>query len=301
MGCAISPIASSRLQAAIRWSYDLLTPAARQAALRHASVFRGGFTAAALEAVTDSPVRAEINELREANLVRRQARTVRAAGARAGLRSDYWTRRGRAGAAASPRPFAGRHSGDRRLTRAAPGELAASLLADHANLREAAEDAIEAGDESAVWPSLSAPSDVAGRDAAPGGPGARRRLLDRFEIPGDREVALVRAVAYLDYSPTAKIWHRRLAAVAARIGDHEALAVATGNLFGQALNARDTEEMRQLRPGLLALLTPEASARSRGWDQLLPRARRLCGRDARRSVRARDAQRRVGSARSATR
>jgi hypothetical protein len=55
------------------------------------------------------------------------------------------------------------------------------------------------------------------------------------------------------------------AAVAARIGDHEALAVATGNLFGQVLNARDTEEMRRLRPGLLALLTLEASARSRGW------------------------------------
>ncbi len=91
------------------------------------------------------------------------------------------------------------------------------------------------------------------------------RLLDRFEVPGHQEVALVRAVAYLDYSPTAKTWHRRLASVAARIGDHEALAMATGNLFAQALNARDVEEMRRLRPELLVLLTPEASARARGW------------------------------------
>ena len=37
--------------------------------------------------------------------------------------------------------------------------------------------------------------------------------------------------------------------------------MATGNLFGQALNARDREEMRRLRPALLALITPEASAR----------------------------------------
>src|SRR4029077_12661237 len=67
------------------------------------------------------------------------------------------------------------------------------------------------------------------------------------------------------YSPTAKTWHRRLASVAARIGDREALAMATGNLFGQALNARDLEAMRELRPELLAQLTPEASPRARGW------------------------------------
>jgi hypothetical protein len=91
------------------------------------------------------------------------------------------------------------------------------------------------------------------------------RLLDRFEIPGEEEVALIRAVAYLDYGPTAKAWHQRLASAAARIGDHEALTMATGNLFAQALNARDLEAMRELRPELTALLTDEASARARGW------------------------------------
>jgi hypothetical protein len=140
------------------------------------------------------------------------------------------------------------------------------MLADHANVREAAEDAITAGDEdAAVTLALgSRPMWLAGmlRQEAQE---LAERLLDRFEIPGDREVALLRAAAYLDYSPTAKTWNRRLASAAARIGDHEALAMATGNLFGQALNARDLEAMRELRPQLLAQLTPEASARSRGW------------------------------------
>jgi hypothetical protein len=91
------------------------------------------------------------------------------------------------------------------------------------------------------------------------------RLLDQFSIPGAKEVALLRAVAFLDYSPSAKAWHRRLAARAAEIGDQEALAMATGNLFGQALNARDRDEMSRLRPELIALITPETSDRALGW------------------------------------
>lgn len=264
------PDRQQSMQAAIRWSYDLLTPEARRV-LRHGSVFRGGFTAAALEAVTGGPVSSEIDELLEANLVRRQAEgrgelleLVRAFG------SDELHQEGEDDVA---------HARHRRYfaefvtpsiatfdSGAAPGELAGPLMTDHANLREAAEDAIAAGDEeAAVTLALgSRPLWLAGmlRQEAQE---LAERLLDRFEIPGDREVALVRAVAYLDYSPTAKLWHRRLASVAARIGDHEALTMATGNLFGQALNARDLEAMRQLRPALAALLTPEASARSRGW------------------------------------
>lgn len=91
------------------------------------------------------------------------------------------------------------------------------------------------------------------------------RLLERLPIPIDREVPLLQAVAFLDYSPAAKDWHRRLASRAAEIGDHEALVTATGNLFGQALNARDRDEMRRLRPELLALITPETSAKGLGW------------------------------------
>jgi predicted ATPase/DNA-binding SARP family transcriptional activator len=265
------PDRQQSLQAAIRWSYDLLTPRARLA-LRHASVFRGGFTAQALETVTaDGPVRAEIDELLEASLVRRQAdgrgellELVRAFAAeelRTGGEDEPARARHRRYFADLVTPGITAFDGGE-----APGELAASMLADHANVREAAEDAITAGDEdAAVTLALgSRPMWLAGmlRQEAQE---LAERLLDRFEIPGDREVALLRAAAYLDYSPTAKTWNRRLASAAARIGDHEALAMATGNLFGQALNARDLEAMRELRPQLLAQLTPEASARSRGW------------------------------------
>jgi predicted ATPase/DNA-binding SARP family transcriptional activator len=264
------PDRQQSLQAAIRWSYDLLTPRARRA-LCHASVFRGGFTAAALEAVTGGPVRTEIDELLEASLVRRQAEgrgelleLVRAFASeelRADGEDDEARARHRRYFADRVTPAIAAFDGGE-----APGELAASMLADHANVREAAEDAVAAGDQdAAVTLALgSRPMWLAGMLRQEAQEFAER-LLDRFEIPGHQEVALVRAVAYLDYSPTAKGWHRRLGAVAARIGDHEALAMATGNLFAQALNARDTEEMRRLRPDLLALLTREASARSRGW------------------------------------
>ncbi|HTU97023.1 MAG TPA: BTAD domain-containing putative transcriptional regulator [Solirubrobacteraceae bacterium] len=264
------PDRQQSLQSAIRWSYDLLTPAARRT-LRHASVFRGGFTTAALEAVTAGTARAEIDELLEASLVRRQgdgrgellelvrafaAEELHAGGedreARARHR-DYFAQLVTPAIAA----FDGGES---------PGELAASMVADHANVREAAEDAITAGDqEAAVTLALgSRPMWLAGmlRQEAQE---LADRLLERFDIPGEDEVAIVRAAAYLDYSPTAKMWHRRLAAAAGRIGDHEALAMATGNLFGQALNGRDLEAMRELRPELLAQLTPEASPRARGW------------------------------------
>jgi predicted ATPase len=264
------PDRQQSLQAAIHWSYDLLTPGARHA-LRHASVFRGGFTAAALEAVSARPVGPEINELLETSLVRRQAEgrgelleLVRAFASdalrEAGEEAEARARHRRYFAEFVMPAIVAFDGGE------APGELAASMLADHANVREAAENAVASGDQdAAVTLALgSRPMWLAGmlRQEAQE---LAERLLDRFEIPGDREVALVRAVAYLDYSPTATAWNRRLAAVASRIGDHEALAVATGNLFGQACNARDTEAMRQLRPQLLALLTPEASARSRGW------------------------------------
>ena len=237
-------------------------------------MFLGGFTAPALEAVAaDGPVRAELDELLEASLVRRQAdgrfellELVRAFAAgrvarRAARMQPARARHRRYFADLVTPGIAAFDDGE------APGELAASMLADHANVREAAEDAID-GRRRGGRRRARARARV-----RCGSPGMLRqeahelaeRLLDRFEIPGDQEVALLRAVAYLDYSPTAKTWNRRLASAAARIGDHEALALATGNLFGQALNARDLDAMRELRPQLLALITPEASARSRGW------------------------------------
>jgi hypothetical protein len=92
------------------------------------------------------------------------------------------------------------------------------------------------------------------------------RLLARFAVSGADEVTLLRAVAFVNgFGPSARDWNSRLAEVAARIDDREALATATGNLFGQALNARDRGEMARLRPALLALLRPGTSTRALGW------------------------------------
>jgi hypothetical protein len=126
-------------------------------------------------------------------------------------------------------------------------------LADHANLRGALEGAIDVGDqESAIALGLGMrPLWIAGtlrREAQE----LTDRLLDRFSVPGAEQVALLRAVSYLDYGPSASGWHRRLAAAAAEAGDQEALTVATGNLFGLALNTRDRDEIRRLRPSLIA-------------------------------------------------
>jgi predicted ATPase/DNA-binding SARP family transcriptional activator len=265
------PARQQTLQATIQWSYDLLTPGAQEL-LRSAGVFLDGFTLPALEAVADRPVGSEIDELLEASLVRRQTGDGRyellelvRAFALDHLRltehvSEQRLRHRRYFAAdVAPAGTAFDDGG-------APGELAAPLLADHANLRAALEDAIETGDQ----PSATAlalglrPLWIAGtlrREAQE----FADRLLDRFSMPAEQEVALLRAVAYLDYGPTASSWHRRLAAVATEIGDQEALTVATGNLFGLALNARDRNEMRRLRPSLIALITPDTSPKSAGW------------------------------------
>ncbi len=265
------PARQQTLQATIQWSYDLLTPGAQEL-LRSAAVFLDGFTLAALEAVADRPVGSEIDELLEASLVRRQTgdgryellelvRAFALDNLRLTERASVQRLRHRRYFAAHVAP-----AGTAFDDGGAPGELAAPLLADHANLRAALEDAIEMGDQ----PSATAlalglrPLWIAGtlrREAQE----FADRLLDRFSMPGEQAVALLRAVAYLDYGPTASSWHRRLAAVANEIGDQEALTVATGNLFGLALNARDRNEMRRLRPSLIALITPDTSPKSAGW------------------------------------
>ncbi len=265
------PDRQQTLEATIRWSYDLLSESTR-AVLRGAAVFLGGFTLPALQEVTGIPARAATDELLDAALVRRQGEEGRLE-LRVLVRAfalDELHTVGRAGDAHARHRqyFAGlvAPASDAFDAGGAPGDIAAPLLADHANLRTALEDAIQSGDQ----PSAQAlglglrPLWLAGM-LRQEGQELVDRLLDRFSLPGDKEVALLRAVAFLDYSPSAKSWHRRLAARAAEIGDQEALAMATGNLFGQALNARDRDEMRLLRPQLQALITTEASARSLGW------------------------------------
>jgi predicted ATPase/DNA-binding SARP family transcriptional activator len=257
------------LRATISWSYDLLTSSAQEV-LRAAGAFLGGFTPAALEAVIGRPLGNDLVELREANLVRRQSEDGRfellelvRAFAREQSRDP--------GEAAA---IDGRHR--RYFSQLVPsagvsfdagtavGQLSASLRADHANFRGAFVSAVEAGDqESATALALGLrPLWIAGNLRQESSEFAER-LLERFAVPGDAELALLRIVAALE--PPAGRWQRRFVDRAAELGDKEALGVGTTQLFADAISADDRAEMDRLRPILLSLISPEASQLVLGW------------------------------------
>ena len=266
------PDRQQSLGTTIRWSCDLLTSPAREL-LRGAGAFLGGFDAAALAATVGRPAGLELDELLEASLIRRQADGLRFEMlelVRAFALGEL-TRSGELEAArARHREFFARQvtgASEALDAGTSPGECAAPLLADHANIRAALENAIDVGDE----PSATAlalglrPVWFAGllRQEAQE---LVDRLLERFSIPARQEIALLRAISFVEgFTPGASKWTRRLAERADELGDHEALATAIGNLFGRAINARDREEMSRMRPMLLALITPEASAGALGW------------------------------------
>jgi predicted ATPase/DNA-binding SARP family transcriptional activator len=266
------PDRQQTLEATMKWSYDLLTPSA-QTVLRAAGAFLGGFTLEALEAVTGRSVPSELDELVQASLIRRQAdgerfellELVRA------FARDMLEGCGEGSV------LAARHRGyfaDRVAPAsqsfddgAAPGEVAAPLLADHANVRAALEDAVHSGDQDAVARLALGlrPVWLAGmlRQEAQE---LVARVLDDVAVPGDVEIALLRSVGFLEgFTPEFSAWNRRLAKRAGELGDLDALATATGNQFGRALNARDRDEMSRLRPGLLASIAPESSPKALGW------------------------------------
>ncbi len=266
------PDRQQTLQATIRWSYELLDPGAQEV-LRCAGLFLGGFAQPALDAVVGRTSGSQLDELLDASLVRRQGddgrfellELVRAFALEelAGSDQESDTRRRHrqffvAQVTSSIEAF---DSGT------APGEVAAPLLADHANLRAALTDAVTAGDQNAalelalglrpVWFAgmLRQESEE-----------LVDNLLDRFSVPEDKEIALLRAVAFLEgFGIGTDGWNRRLATRAAEVGDQETLATATCNLFGQAQNRRNREEMKRLRPTLEGLIRPETSAKTLGW------------------------------------
>ncbi|MGN6870178.1 MAG: BTAD domain-containing putative transcriptional regulator [Solirubrobacteraceae bacterium] len=266
------PDRQQSLATTIRWSYDLLTPQAREV-FRCTGVFLGGLDGAALSAVVGRPLGAELDELLETSLVRRQA-GVRRFELLELVRAFALGELERAGELAPARArhreyFAGCAARASKALDAgtSPGESAAPLRADHANVRAALDSALDAGDESsvialalglrAVWFAGMLRQEAQELVA---------RTLERFPIPPESEIALLRAVSFVEgFTPGASAWTRRLVARAAERGDHEARATATGNHFGRALNARDHDDMRRLRPMLLAVLTPEASAAALGW------------------------------------
>lgn len=266
------PDRQQTLTATIRWSFDLLSPEA-QSLLRSASVFLGGFTVPALDAVAGQPAAALLDELLDASLVRRHGDNgrfelldlVRAfAGEELQDRGEDEAAR-----ATHRRYFAGYVAEASRKFDAgdAPGEVAGPLRADHANLRTALEDALADRDaDSAVALALGLrPLWLAGM-ARQESQELGGRLLDLFSIPDEQEISLLGAIAFLEgFTPSESAWNRRLVARAGECGDTEALATATGNLFGRALNGRDQAEMRRLKPTLQALITPEATPRTLGW------------------------------------
>jgi predicted ATPase/DNA-binding SARP family transcriptional activator len=266
------PDRQQSLRGTISWSYELLSPAARQL-LRAAGVFLGGFDTAAVEHTAGRPAAGELDELLEASLVRRQAggrrfellELVRA------FALDELAQTGEVDEARRLHRefFAERVAAASRALDAgtSPGESAAPFLADHANLRAALENAIEVRDQrSAVALALGLrPLWFAGM-LRQEGQELVGRMLERFSLAPAQEIALLRAVSFLEgFTPSASAWTRRLVARASELGDREALAMATGNLFGRAVNARDRDEMLRLRPSLLEVITPEASAQALGW------------------------------------
>jgi predicted ATPase/DNA-binding SARP family transcriptional activator len=266
------PDRQQSLGTTIRWSYDLLTPAAQEV-LRIAGAFIGGVDAAALEATAGRAVGNECDELLETSLIRRQGdgerfellELVRVfAASELGHAGELEQARARHRAYFAEYVAPANHALD---AGASPGESAALILPEHANIRAALEDAIEAGDtQSATALALGLrPLWFAGmlRQESQELVG---RLLERLPISPECEIALLRAVSFVEgFSPSVSAWTRRLADRAAELGHQEALAMALGNLFGRAMNARDRDEMRRMRPMLLALLTPEASLQSLGW------------------------------------
>jgi hypothetical protein len=148
-----------------------------------------------------------------------------------------------------------------------PGEVAAPLIAEHANLRAALDDAIDGADsESAVGLALGLRplwwSAFLQREAEE----LIERVLDRFEVAGEHEIALLRAMAYLaGLGPTGRAMSERLAARAVELNDTEALTDALCNLFSAAINDRDLDEIGRLKPALLELLTHDIPVRGVGY------------------------------------
>ncbi len=271
------PERQQTLETALQWSYDLLSTSA-QGVFRGAGTFVGGFTLAALEAVTGRPPQADLEELDGASLVIRQMEADRFA--LLGLvRSFAVAKLDASGEAAEARARHRRYFCAHVAPPVSPSGGASPPLGpatflrpDHANFCAAIEDAIDAGDLPAalqlalglrpLWH-----ADMLRQEAHE----LIGRLLARFTVPPEQELALLRAASYLDHVDSGSVGNvaftRRLAARAAELGDRAAQAIATGNLLGDAINAGDTEEISRLKPTLIELAASDLDDQSLAWIQ----------------------------------
>lgn len=266
------PDRQQTLESTIRWSYELLSDGAREL-LRKASVFLGGFTESAVAAVADRPIAEDLHELITASLLRRidhgarfgMLELVRAfAGEQLRLAAEERDVRRR-----HRRHFAGlvAPASEAFSKGVAPGELAAPLLADHANIRAALEDAIADGDdEHATELALGSRAlwfaGMARQEALE----SIDQLLARCIVPPDAELALLAAAAFLDgWHPGETTWIDRLEVRAVELGNLQSLARAILNRFSQSINGRDREAMAATRPRMEALLDQDVGDASLGW------------------------------------
>jgi predicted ATPase/DNA-binding SARP family transcriptional activator len=269
------PDRQQTLEQTIRWSFNLLTPGARELLLA-AGVFRGGFRIEALAAVAARAPQADLGELLDASLVRRDHDAPRFGMlelVRAFVTAELDQNGRRAELQARHREYFCRiadaigeelHDGDPR------GSLAEQLRPEQANLRAALDDAFDCGDRDsalglvrgmrALWYTgwlVQEGQDLIGR------------LLDQFELDPENELLLLRSASFLDGvsagSSTRGGFTERLARRAEELGDHSSLAIGVANLAALAQNDQDRERVSALKPRLLELVKADLPARVRAF------------------------------------
>ncbi len=263
------------LEATIRWSYNLLTPGVREVLLA-ASVFRGGFTVEALEAVVGRDVQTGLDALRDASLVRREA-DERRFGMLELVRSFALTELAATGRLGLMRArhrsyFAGlAASVGAALDDGDPAEsIATRLRPEHGNLRAALDDAIEGEDRPHALMLVRGMRSLwyAGwlRDE---GHELIDRVFQRFDVAPNDELVLLRAGSFLDGiaadSVTYASFTHLLARRAEDLEDLPTLSTAVANLAALALNAQDRDEVARLTPRLLTLADADIPPRHRAF------------------------------------
>jgi predicted ATPase/DNA-binding SARP family transcriptional activator len=269
------PDRQQTLEQTIRWSFNLLTPGAR-ALLLAAGVFRGGFRIEALAAVAQRAPQADLAELLDASLVRRDHDTPRfgllelvrafviAESESGGVRAELLRRHRVHFCLIADAVGEELQDGDPR------GTLAEQLRPEQANLRAALDDAFAAGDREsalglvrgmrALWYTgwlVQEGQDVIGR------------VLDRFDLEPDDELLLLRSASFLDgvssHVHAQGAFTERLARRAQELDDPPSLAIGLANLAALAQNDQDRERVSALKPRLLEAFEGDLPARIRAF------------------------------------
>jgi predicted ATPase/DNA-binding SARP family transcriptional activator len=257
------------LTATIRWSYELLAPAA-QRALRAASVFQGSFAREALDAVAQAPISSEIDDLREASLVHtagivgrfRLLDLVRAFGREQLTEAGEATAVQRAHRSYYVKRYAAVAADEHP---AEPGPVAREMAPDHADLRAAITSSVAASDAASAVTLTRAlqPIWMTGQLEESGT--VVDQVLGAFSVSADDELYLLRMAAFANsYRPSNKYWAQRRVARAGELGQVGPQVAGLGNMIAHAFARRDFLEALTLRDQLLPLIdSPQLRRRTR--------------------------------------